>query len=180
MKSTATSPACWAIAGSRTCASSSPISSTSTSPSLLRDEPHPIRVAGNLPYNISSPILFALLRAADEGRLFSDATLMLQKEVADRLVATPGHKEYGVLAIQVALVADVERVFTLPPGAFRPPPKVTSAVVRLRFRPPAFDVGDPKVFERIVRGMFLQRRKTLANALAPGRRFAGAIRGGTA
>ena len=57
--------------------------------------------------------------------------------------------------------------FTLPPGAFRPAPKVTSAVVRLRFRPPAFDVGDPNVFERLVRGMFLQRRKTLANALRP-------------
>jgi 16S rRNA (adenine1518-N6/adenine1519-N6)-dimethyltransferase len=133
----------------------------------LRDEAHPIRVAGNLPYNVSSPILFALLRAADDGRLFSDATLMLQKEVADRLVATPGRKEYGVLAIQVAVAADVERVFTLPPGAFRPPPKVTSAVVRLRFRPPAVDVGDPNVFERIVRGIFLQRRKTLANALGP-------------
>ena len=133
----------------------------------LRDEPHPIRVVGNLPYNVSSPILFALLRAADGGRLFRDATLMLQKEVADRLIATPGHKEYGVLAIQVALIADVERVFTLPPGAFRPPPKVTSAVVRLRFRPPAVDVGDPKVFERIVRGVFLQRRKTLVNALKP-------------
>jgi 16S rRNA (adenine1518-N6/adenine1519-N6)-dimethyltransferase len=133
----------------------------------LRDEAHPIRVAGNLPYNVSSPILFALLRAADEGRLFSDATLMLQKEVADRLIATPGHKEYGVLAIQVAVAADVERVFTLPPGAFRPPPKVTSAVVRLRFRPPAVDVGNPAVFERIVRGIFLQRRKTVANALRP-------------
>jgi 16S rRNA (adenine1518-N6/adenine1519-N6)-dimethyltransferase len=133
----------------------------------LRGESHPIRVVGNLPYNVSSPILFALLRAADGGRLFRDATLMLQKEVADRLIATPGHKEYGVLAIQVALIADVERVFTLPPGAFRPPPKVTSAVVRLRFRPPTVDVGDPKVFERIVRGVFLQRRKTLANALRP-------------
>ena len=133
----------------------------------LRDEPKPIRVAGNLPYNVSSPILFTLLGAADEGRVFSDATLMLQKEVADRLVAKPGRKEYGVLAIQVALTADVERLLTLPPGAFRPPPKVTSAVVRLRFRPPAVDVGDSHVFERIVRGMFLQRRKTVANALGP-------------
>ena len=133
----------------------------------LRDERHPLRVVGNLPYNVSSPILFGLLRAADGGGLFRDATLMLQKEVADRLIATPCHKEYGVLAIQVALVADVERVFTLPPGAFRPPPKVTSAVVRLRFRPPAVDVGSLKVFERIVRGVFLQRRKTLANALRP-------------
>lgn len=133
----------------------------------LRHEPHPLRVVGNLPYNVSSPILFALLHAANEGRLFSDATLMLQKEVADRLVAKPGSREYGVLAIQVALAADVERVFTLPPGAFRPPPKVTSAVVRLRFRAAAVDVGNPKIFERIVRGIFLQRRKTIANALRP-------------
>ena len=133
----------------------------------LRGEPRPLRVAGNLPYNVSSPILFRLLGAADEGRFCSDATLMLQKEVADRLVARPGRKEYGVLAIQVALRADVTHLLTLPPGAFRPPPKVTSAVVRLRFRPPAVDVGDSRVFERIVRGMFLQRRKTIANALRP-------------
>jgi 16S rRNA (adenine1518-N6/adenine1519-N6)-dimethyltransferase len=133
----------------------------------LKDERHPLRVAGNLPYNVSSPILFRLLKAADGGRFFSDATLMLQKEVADRLAATPGGKEYGALAIQVALTADVGHVLTLPPGAFRPPPKVTSAVVRLRFRPPAVDVGDLQVFERIVRGIFLQRRKTLANALRP-------------
>lgn len=133
----------------------------------LREETRPVRVAGNLPYNVSSPILFALLAAADEGRFFSDATLMLQKEVADRLVARPGRKEYGTLAIQTALTADVEQLLTLPPGAFRPVPKVTSAVVRLRFRPPAVNVGDPRVFERIVRGMFLQRRKTVANALRP-------------
>jgi 16S rRNA (adenine1518-N6/adenine1519-N6)-dimethyltransferase len=133
----------------------------------LRGEPHPLRVVGNLPYNVSSPILFKLLDASDAGRLFSDATLMLQKEVADRLVARPGGKDYGVLAIQVALVADVEHVLTLPPGAFRPPPKVTSAVIRLRFRQPAVDVGDRRVFERVVRGLFLQRRKTTANALRP-------------
>jgi 16S rRNA (adenine1518-N6/adenine1519-N6)-dimethyltransferase len=126
-----------------------------------------MRVAGNLPYNISSPILFALLAAADEGRFFTDATLMLQKEVADRLVARPGRKEYGTLAIQTALTADVEHLLTLPPGAFRPAPKVTSAVVRLRFRPPCVNVGDQQVFERIVRGIFLQRRKTVANALRP-------------
>lgn len=134
---------------------------------LLRNESHPVRVVGNLPYNVSSPILFKLLAAADEGRLFADATLMLQKEVADRLVATPGTPDYGTLAIQVALLADVERILTLPPGAFRPPPKVTSAVVRLRFRPRLADVGDLRIFERIVRGVFLQRRKTLLNALKP-------------
>jgi len=135
--------------------------------SALGKERRPLRVVGNLPYNVSSPILFALLNAADAGRMFSDATLMLQKEVADRLAARPGTKDYGALAIQVALTADVEHVLTLPPGAFRPPPKVTSAVVRLRFRAPTVDAGDRRTFERIVRGMFLQRRKTVANALRP-------------
>ena len=134
---------------------------------LLRDEAAPLRVIGNLPYNISSPILFRLLAAADEGRRFRDATLMLQKEVADRIVATAGAAGYGTLAVQVGLLADVNRLLTLPPGAFRPPPKVTSAVVRLRFRPPAAEVGDPAAFERVVRGVFLQRRKTLLNALKP-------------
>ena len=133
----------------------------------LAGESRPVRVVGNLPYNVSSPILFKLLAAQEGGRRFSDATLMLQREVADRLVARPGTKDYGALAIQVALHADVERLLTLPPGAFRPSPRVASAVVRLRFHPPAVDVGDPRVFERLVRGMFLQRRKTLANALKP-------------
>jgi 16S rRNA (adenine1518-N6/adenine1519-N6)-dimethyltransferase len=134
---------------------------------LIEGEPPPVRVIGNLAYNVSSPILFKLLDACDDGRGFIDATLMLQKEVADRLVASPGNREYGVLAIQVGLLANVERLFTLPPGAFRPSPKVTSAVVRLTFHPPAVDVGDRGVFERLVRGIFLQRRKTLLNALAP-------------
>jgi 16S rRNA (adenine1518-N6/adenine1519-N6)-dimethyltransferase len=134
---------------------------------LLAQELAPARVIGNLPYNISSPILFSLLPAASSGTGIRDATLMLQKEVADRVVASPGSGDYGPLAIQVALVADVERLLSLPPGAFRPPPKVRSAVVRLRFRPAPVDVGTPEVFERIVRGLFLQRRKTLANALKP-------------
>lgn len=134
---------------------------------LLQDEPTPIRVVGNLPYNVSSPILFKLLHGADAGRRFRDATVMLQKEVADRLSARAGESGYGTLAVQAALHADVDRLLTLPPGAFRPPPKVTSAVVRLRFRPVAEDVGDPAVFERVVRGVFLQRRKTLGNALRP-------------
>ena len=134
---------------------------------LLESESHPVRVVGNLPYNVASPILFKLLHEAGYGRLISDATLMLQKEVADRLTATPGTSEYGVLAIQVSLLADVERILTLPPGAFRPPPKVTSAVVRMRFRPPREDVGNLETFERLVRGIFVQRRKTLLNALKP-------------
>ncbi len=136
-------------------------------PDILRDSPKPVRVVGNLPYNVASPILFKLLHDADDGRVVKDATLMLQKEVADRLVARPGSDGYGALAIQVALLSDAERILSLPPGAFRPPPKVRSAVVRLRFRAPAMDVGDRAMFERLVRGLFLQRRKTLANALKP-------------
>jgi 16S rRNA (adenine1518-N6/adenine1519-N6)-dimethyltransferase len=136
-------------------------------PQLLAGERRPVRAVGNLPYNVSSPILFKLLHAADDGRLLSDATVMLQKEVADRVAAGPGSADYGALSIQVALRATVTRVLTLPPGAFRPPPKVTSSVVRLTFHPPAEDVGDLKAFERVVRGLFLQRRKTLLNAFKP-------------
>jgi 16S rRNA (adenine1518-N6/adenine1519-N6)-dimethyltransferase len=134
---------------------------------LLADEPSPVRVIGNLPYNVASPILFALLDAAGHGRIIREATLMLQKEVADRLVASPGTGDYGALAIQVALSAKVERLLALPPGAFRPAPKVRSAVVRLTFHPPLVDVGNREIFERLVRGMFLQRRKTVLNALKP-------------
>jgi 16S rRNA (adenine1518-N6/adenine1519-N6)-dimethyltransferase len=134
---------------------------------LLRDEVSPVRVIGNLPYNISSPILFRLLGNHRAGKRFSDATLMLQAEVANRVVSAPGGSDYGVLALQTALHADATRILTLPPGAFRPPPKVTSAVVSLRFRPPTVDAGMPGEFERLVRGMFMQRRKTLLNALRP-------------
>lgn len=127
----------------------------------------PFRVAGNLPYNVSSPILFALLAAHRAGAGLLDATLMLQREVAERLTARPGTGNYGVLSILVQLHADVTRVLSLPPGAFRPAPKVHSAVVRLRFRPPAAGLADERVFEAMVRTMFMQRRKTLLNALRP-------------
>jgi 16S rRNA (adenine1518-N6/adenine1519-N6)-dimethyltransferase len=134
---------------------------------LLEGERLPARVAANLPYNAATPILARLLDAAEGGRVLADATVMLQKEVADRVAARPGSADYGPLAIATALDADAETVLTLPPGAFRPPPKVTSAVVRLRFRPPAVDVGDRAVFARLVRGAFQQRRKTILNALGP-------------
>jgi 16S rRNA (adenine1518-N6/adenine1519-N6)-dimethyltransferase len=134
---------------------------------LIQGERTPVRVVGNLPYNVASPILFRLLHEAKDGCLLSDATLMLQREVADRLLAGPGEPDYGAMSIQIRLLADVERVLSLPPGAFRPPPKVHSAAVRLRFRPPRVDVGTLLAFERVVRGLFLQRRKTLANALKP-------------
>lgn len=128
---------------------------------------HGARIIGNLPYNVASPILFKLLHDVDAGAAFVDATVMLQREVADRLAAAPGSADYGALAIQASRVAEVTSLLTLPPGAFRPPPKVTSAVVRLRFVQSQVDVGDVAVFERVVRGAFLQRRKMIQNALVP-------------
>ena len=132
---------------------------------LTRDGP--VRIAGNLPYNISSPILFKTIDAARRTGGIVDATFMLQLEVAERLVAPVGTSEYGVLAILTQLHADVTRRLILPPGAFRPMPRVRSAVVRLAFRPPAVAIEDEARFERLVRTMFTQRRKTLLNALRP-------------
>jgi 16S rRNA (adenine1518-N6/adenine1519-N6)-dimethyltransferase len=125
------------------------------------------RVVGNLPYNISSPILFRLLDAAEATASLRDATLMLQKEVADRLVAQPGTGDYGVLTLSIALGADVTTILALPPGAFRPPPKVRSSVVRLTFRPPPPGVHHRGLILALVRAMFMQRRKMLSNAIAP-------------
>jgi 16S rRNA (adenine1518-N6/adenine1519-N6)-dimethyltransferase len=126
-----------------------------------------IRIAGNLPYNISSPILFKLVRDHRESGGILDATLMLQREVAERIEAIPGTKDYGVVSILVGLHADVRRVLTLPPGAFRPPPRIHSAVIRLDFRTPRVGLRDEIVFEQMVRSVFTQRRKTLLNALRP-------------
>jgi 16S rRNA (adenine1518-N6/adenine1519-N6)-dimethyltransferase len=124
-----------------------------------------VRVVGNLPYNAASPILFRLIELVDAGVPIVDATVMLQREVADRLVARPGSREYGVLSVMIQHSADVQRLLSLPPGAFRPVPKVHSALVRLRFhgREPA--PRDPQVFADLVRAVFSRRRKTLANAL---------------
>ena len=123
------------------------------------------RVAGNLPYNVASPIMFRLVELHAAGVPLIDATLMLQREVAERLVAAPGSKEYGVLSILIQHRADVETVLKLPSGAFRPPPKVLSSLMRLRFREPRPTVEDPAMFERIVQAVFTRRRKTMANAL---------------
>ena len=127
----------------------------------------PLRVAGNLPYNVSSPILFRLLEAHTRHGGVRDAILMLQREVAERIEARPGTKAYGPLSIGVQLHADVRRLLSLPPGAFRPAPKVHSSVLGLTFRPPAVVVTDAAIFEDMVRSMFTQRRKTLGNALKP-------------
>ena len=126
----------------------------------------PVRVAGNLPYNVSTPILFRLIELADEGRRFTDATLMLQREVAERLAASPGSKVWGVLSACQQLWADVEILLSLPPGAFRPAPKVHSAVVRLRYRPARPQLADAALFTALVRAIFMHRRKMLGNALA--------------
>jgi len=128
-------------------------------------EPAALRAAGNLPYNVASPILFKLIDLYHGGVPFADATIMLQREVADRLVAKPGGKEYGVLSVLIQHSAAVERLMTLPAGAFRPPPKVQSALVRLRFHRRDPPVRDAAVFEALVQAVFTRRRKTLANAL---------------
>ena len=123
----------------------------------------PLRIVGNLPYNISSPILFHCLDHIDAIR---DMHFMLQKEVVDRMAAAPGSKVYGRLSVMLQLVCRVDPLLRVPPGAFRPPPKVDSAVVRLTPRAPserAFD--DAALVARVVKAAFGQRRKTLANAL---------------
>jgi 16S rRNA (adenine1518-N6/adenine1519-N6)-dimethyltransferase len=124
----------------------------------------PYRVAANLPYNVSTPVLGRLLRHARAGRV-ADAVLMLQKEVADRLIAVPGTSDYGPLAIAMALQAEVSRVLVLPPGAFRPPPRVHSAVVRITFRADRVAIVDHARFDAIVRHVFTQRRKMLGTTL---------------
>ena len=122
-----------------------------------------IRLVGNLPYNISSPILF---HALEHATAITDMHFMLQKEVVDRMAAAPGSKVYGRLSVMLQAYANVQSLFRVPPGAFQPPPKVDSAVVRLVPRPPQ-DIGitDHAAFSRIVKAAFGQRRKTLRNAL---------------
>jgi 16S rRNA (adenine1518-N6/adenine1519-N6)-dimethyltransferase len=133
---------------------------------LRLSDGEPLRVAGNLPYNAASPMLFALSDAYVQGLPLRDATLMLQRELADRLTATPGTKDYGAMTVLVRHTAHVDRLLALPPGAFRPPPKVRSALVRLRFHAPAPPVANRAWFGRLVSAVFTRRRKTLTNALA--------------
>ena len=123
----------------------------------------PLRIVGNLPYNISSPILFHCIEHIDA---ISDMHFMLQKEVVERMAAAPGSKVYGRLSVMLQLVCRVDPLLRVPPGAFRPPPKVESAVVRLTPRAPdERQFADAALIARIVKAAFGQRRKTLANAL---------------
>ncbi len=125
-----------------------------------------LAVVGNLPYHLTSPILFGLL---DQARHVSRAVFLLQREVAERLAASPGTKAWGLLSVllQEKATVSVERI--VPPGAFHPPPKVESAVVRIAFGPERSGAPDPARFRRLVKAGFGQRRKTLANALAAAR-----------
>jgi len=123
-----------------------------------------LRVVGNLPYNISSPLLFRLAEYDDRLR---DLHVMLQREVVARMTAEPGTADYGRLTVMLQVKFAIRRLFVVPPGAFRPAPKIDSAIARLlplgAAKPP---IADPTLFARVVAAAFGQRRKTLRNALA--------------
>jgi 16S rRNA (adenine1518-N6/adenine1519-N6)-dimethyltransferase len=123
-----------------------------------------LRIIGNLPYNISSPLLFALMKGAHR---VIDQHFMLQKEVVDRMTAEPGSKTYGRLSVMLQYRYVMHKLFDVPPGAFVPPPKVTSSIVRMIPRPvESLPEVDLEVFGEIVAAAFQQRRKTLRNAVS--------------
>jgi 16S rRNA (adenine1518-N6/adenine1519-N6)-dimethyltransferase len=122
-----------------------------------------IHIVGNLPYYITSQILFKIL---EHRKKLKSATLMMQKEVAGRLVANPRTKEYGILSVQVQLMSTPEIVFDVSANAFYPRPKVTSSVVVLRFDQPELECSDQNL-KKVVRTAFQQRRKKLSNSLSP-------------
>ena len=127
----------------------------------LTGDGHDLRLIGNLPYNISTPLLFHLL---DQAGCIEDMVFMLQKEVVERLRAGPGGKDYGRLSVMIQYRCAVEKLFDVAAGAFKPPPKVDSSVVRLiPHAAPPVAVDDPEHFSRIVRAAFASRRKTLRN-----------------
>ncbi|MDH4109194.1 MAG: 16S rRNA (adenine(1518)-N(6)/adenine(1519)-N(6))-dimethyltransferase RsmA [Gammaproteobacteria bacterium] len=126
--------------------------------SLGRD----LRLVGNLPYNISTPLLFRLLEFLDHIR---DMHFMLQKEVVDRIAAAPGSKAYGRLTVMLGCRAEVVPLFDVPPDSFSPAPKVMSSVLRIRPREAQVEIADRTLFAALVAQGFSQRRKTLHNAL---------------
>jgi len=130
--------------------------------SLQKDDKK-IRVIGNLPYNISTPLLFHLF---EQHHCIEDMHFMLQKEVVDRIVANPGDSAYGRLSIMLQYYCRAEYVFTVKPGAFKPAPKVDSAIVRLiPHETPPVEINDFDEFSKLVNFAFTQRRKTLRNIL---------------
>lgn len=129
----------------------------------LRGEGPPLRIVGNLPYNISTPVLFRLL---SQRSAIADMHFMLQKEVVDRMTAASGGKEYGRLTVMLGVYAAAERLFDVGPGAFKPPPKVRSAMIRVRPTPgPRFAIGSDAALRALVTAAFSHRRKTLRNGL---------------
>jgi 16S rRNA (adenine1518-N6/adenine1519-N6)-dimethyltransferase len=129
----------------------------------FRTLPGPLRVVGNLPYNVSTPILFRMAESADA---LADCVFMLQKEVVERMVADPGSPEYGRLSVMLQYRFAMAKALSVPPGAFTPPPKVDSAVVRMKPLDAArLRARDDQRFVEVVAGSFSQRRKTLRNAL---------------
>jgi 16S rRNA (adenine1518-N6/adenine1519-N6)-dimethyltransferase len=124
---------------------------------------HLLRVVGNLPYNISTPLIFHLLETA---AIIQDMHFMLQKEVVDRMTATPNNKLYGRLSVMVQYHCQTENLFKVPPGAFNPPPKVDSAVIRLiPWKTKPVIAKDEKALSLLVNQAFMKRRKTLRNAI---------------
>jgi 16S rRNA (adenine1518-N6/adenine1519-N6)-dimethyltransferase len=129
----------------------------------LTDMAAPLRIVGNLPYNISTPLLFHLL---SQMRCISDMHFMLQKEVVERMAASPGSGQYGRLSVMLQFRCRVTPLFSIGSGAFKPPPKVESAFVRLEpYRQPLVQVSNQAAFETVVKQAFSQRRKTLRNTL---------------
>jgi 16S rRNA (adenine1518-N6/adenine1519-N6)-dimethyltransferase len=129
------------------------------------ENPAPLRIIGNLPYNISTPLIFHLLSYTEQ-KLVQDMHFMLQKEVVDRLAAGPGTSDYGRLGIMAQYWCKVEPLFIVGPGAFNPPPKVDSAIVRLVPHDTLpFPTKDVSVLQHVVRQAFSMRRKTLRNTL---------------
>lgn len=127
----------------------------------LRRSDEPLRIVGNLPYNISTPLIFRLLGYRD---LISDMHFMLQREVVERLAASPGTKDWGKLGIMAQYECEVEHLFDVPPDAFFPPPKVHSAIVRMKpFTQSPWPTCDRKALYTVVQLAFSQRRKTLRN-----------------
>ena len=127
----------------------------------LQQDGQALRVIGNLPYNISTPLLFKLL---DYGSLIADMHFMLQLEVVERLAAKPGNKNWGRLGVMAQFQCEVEQLFEVPPEAFFPPPKVQSAIIRLTpRRTPRWTQVNREVLSKVVSRAFSQRRKTLRN-----------------
>ena len=129
---------------------------------LARERGRPLRVVGNLPYNVSTPLLFRLLAAAGHVR---DMHFMLQREVVERIVAVPGNRQYGRLGVMLAPRVRATRLFEVGPGAFRPAPRVWSAVLRLEVLPEAPHWAAEPHYSAVVAAAFGQRRKTLRNSL---------------